>query len=165
MDTITTWRIFAPQHADNAYSGEGARIHGGRWNNKGRALVYSSENLALAVLEQLVHLEDPSTLAAFVAVNAELNEKQIEILSQSSLPADWRAYPAPSSTKKLGDAWLSRNETLALRVPSVTVRGQYNHLVNPAHPDFAGVEISEPEPLGLDPRITNNSSCSRSWPS
>jgi RES domain-containing protein len=151
---VTTWRICAPRYADTAYSGEGARIHGGRWNSKGRAVVYSSESISLAVLEQLVHVEDPAALDAFVFVSATLGEDSIEVLSPSSLPDDWRTYPAPPSLKEIGDAWLSEGRSLALRVPSVTVRGQHNYLINPAHPDFASIDVSEPEPLDLDPRIT-----------
>ena len=153
MAPITAWRICAPRYAETAFSGEGARIYGGRWNSKGRAVVYASESISLAVLEQLVHVEDPSVLDAFVVVSATLEESSIEILS-SSLPDDWRAYPAPPPLKEIGDAWLSEGRSLALKVPSVTVRGQHNYLINPLHPDFAGIEVSEPEPLDLDPRIT-----------
>ena len=62
MSTVTVWRICAPKYADTAYSGEGARIHGGRWNSKGRSVVYASESISLAVLEQLVHVEDLTAL-------------------------------------------------------------------------------------------------------
>jgi RES domain-containing protein len=154
LSTFTTWRICAPRYADTAYSGEGARIHGGRWNSKGRAVVYASESISLAVLEQLVHVEDPAILDAFVVVSANLAEAMVEVLSPSSLPDGWRAYPAPPFLKEIGDAWLSEGRSLALRVPSVTVRGQHNYLIDPAHPDFASIEVSEPETLDLDPRIT-----------
>ncbi len=154
MATITIWRICAPKYAQTAYSGEGARLYGGRWNSKGRAVVYSSESISLAVLEQLVHVEDPSVLDAFVVVSATLEGNMIETLPPASLPDDWRTYPAPPSLKKIGDDWLSEARSLALRVPSVTVRGQHNYLINPAHPDFANTKVSEPEPLDLDPRLT-----------
>lgn len=154
MATITIWRICAPRYAETAYSGEGARLYGGRWNSKGRAVIYSSESISLAVLEQLVHVEDPTVLDAFVVVSATVDENMIETLPPTSLPDDWRAYPAPPSLKKIGDDWLSEARSLALRVPSVTVRGQHNYLINPAHPDFASIEASEPEPLDLDPRLT-----------
>ncbi len=155
MVPITTWRICAPEYASTAYSsGEGARICGGRWNSKGRTVVYSSESISLAVLEQLVHVEDPTVLDAFVVVSAMLDEDTIEVLPSSSLPDGWRTYPAPPSLKVVGDAWLSEGRSLALGVPSATVRGQRNYLINPAHPGFASVEVSGPEPLDLDPRIT-----------
>ena len=78
----------------------------------------------------------------------------IEVVPPASLPDDWRTYPAPPSTRRIGDAWLSEGRSLAIKVPSVTVRGQHNYLINPAHPDFAGIEVSDSEPLDLDPRIT-----------
>lgn len=150
----TAWRICAPGYADTAFSGEGARIHGGRWNSKGRAVVYASESVSLAVLEQLVHVEDPAVLDAFVVVSVALDEDAIEVLPPTSLPDDWRTYPAPPSTRRIGDAWLSEARSLAFKVPSVTVRGQHNYLISPAHPDFSSITVSEPEPLDLDPRIT-----------
>lgn len=154
MGAITTWRICAPEYAATAFSGEGARIHGGRWNSKGRAVVYSSESVSLAVLEQLVHVEDPMVLDTFLVVSATLDEDSIEVLSPHSLPDGWRTYPTPPHLKEIGDEWLSEVGSLALRVPSVTVRGQHNYLINPAHPDFASIAVSEPEPLDIDPRIT-----------
>jgi RES domain-containing protein len=156
LSKVTTWRICAPQYAQAAYSGEGARLYGGRWNRRGRAVVYTSESISLAVLEQLVHVEDPAALDAFVVVSATLDESTVETLAVASLPDDWRAYPAPAALKEIGDAWLAENRSLAMKVPSATVRGQYNLLVNPAHPDFAGVEVSKPEALDLDPRITGH---------
>lgn len=154
MSSIITWRICSPRYADTAYSGEGARIHGGRWNSKGRPTVYSSESIALAVLEQLVHVEEVVALSTFVAVGATLEEDSVEVLDPASLPDDWRIYPTPPALQAIGDAWLSGGRSLALKVPSVTVNGQYNYLINPSHPDFDSVEVSEREPLDLDPRIT-----------
>lgn len=148
------WRICAPRYAETAYSGEGARIHGGRWNSKGWTVVYSSESISLAVLEQLVHVEDPTVLGAFMVVSATVDEGSVETVEVSSLPDDWRAYPAPSALQEIGDKWISEIRSLGLRVPSVTVKGQWNYLLNPAHPSFVSVEVSEPEPLNLDPRIT-----------
>ncbi|MBI2497892.1 MAG: RES domain-containing protein, partial [Opitutae bacterium] len=41
----------------------------------------------------------------------------------------------------------------ALRVPSVVVPGEFNYLLNPAHPDFKRVKIGKPEPFSFDPRL------------
>jgi RES domain-containing protein len=51
-------RIFRVCRARHArLDGEGARRVGGRWNSAGRAVVYMAESIALAVLENLVHMK------------------------------------------------------------------------------------------------------------
>ena len=52
---IRAWRLIKAVHADDAFSGEGARRGGGRWNSKGVRIVYTSESLSLATLEVMVH--------------------------------------------------------------------------------------------------------------
>src|SRR5690606_10959013 len=52
------WRIAADTPASTAddRTGKGAELTGGRWNEKGVPLLYSSKSRALACLETLVHL-------------------------------------------------------------------------------------------------------------
>ena len=51
------WRLVKARHAAGAFDGEGARLHGGRWNSRGARVVYVSSSRSLAALELLVHLE------------------------------------------------------------------------------------------------------------
>ena len=51
------WRLVTPRFARTAFSGEGARLYGGRWNRKGVPMVYTAGSLSLAVLEMLVQDE------------------------------------------------------------------------------------------------------------
>ena len=51
------WRICRARFAGEAFSGQGARRFGGRWNSPGVPIVYSSSSLALAAMELFVHLE------------------------------------------------------------------------------------------------------------
>jgi RES domain-containing protein len=53
---ITAWRIFKRRYKASAFTGEGARLFGGRWNSKGIPVVYTSASPSLATLEMLVHL-------------------------------------------------------------------------------------------------------------
>nr|WP_244146076.1 RES domain-containing protein [Paraburkholderia caledonica] len=39
---LTVWRVVTQRYADTAFSGEGARLYGGRWNPKGVAMVYTA---------------------------------------------------------------------------------------------------------------------------
>ena len=45
-----------PDYEAHDLSGKGAGITGGRWNEKGVAVVYAAESRSLACLETLVHL-------------------------------------------------------------------------------------------------------------
>ena len=58
---ISVWRIVKKKHEAAAFSGEGARIYGGRWTSPGKRVIYTAESVSLAFLEVLVHL-DSSTL-------------------------------------------------------------------------------------------------------
>lgn len=49
------YRIAKSQYV-NDLSGEGSRLHGGRWNNKGYSMIYTAENRSLATVEYLVHI-------------------------------------------------------------------------------------------------------------
>ena len=59
---VSAWRITKRKHARSAFTGEGARLYGGRWNSPGTAIIYTAESQSLAVLEILVHLDSPELL-------------------------------------------------------------------------------------------------------
>ena len=54
---IRAWRIVKTRYSADAFSGEGARLYGGRWNSPGVAMVYTAGSKSLATLEVLVHLD------------------------------------------------------------------------------------------------------------
>lgn len=150
---LSAWRIVQSRHASTAFDGEGARCYGGRWNNPGTAIVYTSESLALAQLELLVHLPSPDVLRAYVSIHIEFDARLIEDLDVHRWPKDWMIWPAPKSTRTLGDEWVRRGAAALLRVPSVVVPTESNFLVNPGHKDFGKIRIGAVQPLTLDPRL------------
>ena len=150
----TVWRITPARHAGHAFDGEGARLWGGRWNHPGTALIYCSSALSLAVLEYFVHLEPGLASGDLVAIPAEIpGSLERSDIHASSLPADWRTYPAPESVKDLGTVWVRSGRTAVLRVPSVVIPREANVLLDPAHPGFAKIRIGIPEPFSFDPRM------------
>jgi RES domain-containing protein len=46
--TVALWRIAtkAPTYSADDMTGAGAKLSGGRWNSKGTAMLYTSENVA-----------------------------------------------------------------------------------------------------------------------
>jgi RES domain-containing protein len=121
--------------------GEGARIHGGRWNQKGYNVLYTSEHESVAVLEVLAHTpitSIPTDLKLMVlSIPDHVSRKTVEI---KSLPANWRKYPAPDILAERGTNWLRSASSLLLKVPSVITPSEHNFLINPAHKEFQKVK-------------------------
>jgi RES domain-containing protein len=151
--TLHAWRIFKPKHAASAFTGEGARLFGGRWNSKGTAVIYTAGSVSLATLEMLVHLQAPHLLDAYLLARVTFADSLVENLAPKLLPADWRADPAPAATMAFGDRWVAEGRSAVLRVPSAIIESEYNYLLNPAHPAFRKIAIARAEPFGFDPRL------------
>ena len=150
---IQVWRTTRRAYAEAAFSGEGARLYGGRWGQRGVPLAYASATLSLSVLEVLTQVVSYEDLADYVAIPAAFDEALAQELEAEDLPADWRAHPAPESTKALGTAWARSNRSLVLRIPSVVLPSEANYLINPRHPAFGQVELGAPQDLDIDPRL------------
>lgn len=149
---MQAWRIVKEKHAGTAFSGEGARLFGGRWNSSGVSVVYTSGTKALAVLENLVHLNPPVTFR-YVAIPVSFDEALIRRIEIDELPADWGGEPPSPSTRQLGDLWVKQARSAVLELPSVIITSESNYLLNPAHPDFSKLIIGKPEVFSFDPRL------------
>lgn len=136
------------------FDGYGSAQYGGRWNHVGTPIVYISECLALAALEVFVHLPLSGRSIDHVYFRFDIPSKvRIENISLSSLSAGWRAEPAPDFMKDIGTKWAKEARTAVLKVPSVIIPLECNLLLNPLHPDFKKITISDPEAFSFDPRI------------
>lgn len=150
----TIWRISNHKHTDTAFSGEGSRRVGGRWNSRGRSVVYTSATLSLAALEYFVHMEVEDAENMLVSIQVDISEDvQIETLDLTQLPSNWRNIPAPTVLATIGDEWFDLGTATLLVVPSAIIPQENNYLLNPLHNDFAKMQIYLPEPFGFDPRM------------
>lgn len=149
---LTAWRIGKSKYAEVAFTGEGAARVGGRWSSPGRRVVYTSENLALAALELLVHINPPVHLS-WVAVRCEFDDSLVENFDPAALPENWRSHPPSRTTQAFGDEWIRSGRSAVLAVPSAIIPVEHNFLLNPAHPDFPRIAIGEAEPFVYDSRL------------
>jgi RES domain-containing protein len=150
---MKAWRITKQRHARTAFSGEGARLYGGRWNSPGVPMVYVAESQSLAVLEVLVHLDSPALLGKYVFLEVDFDASLVIDLDRSSLPRNWQSDPAPEAVQAIGDQWVSSGDSAVLRVPSVFVSEESNFVLNPRHPDFGKIGVSRPQAFRFDPRL------------
>ena len=88
----TVWRITTARFAAAAFSDEGARLHGGRWNPKGHGVIYTAESQSLALLERLV--QDALLRARYALIPAQLPaDLAVRQVDAAALPTDWRTPP------------------------------------------------------------------------
>jgi RES domain-containing protein len=139
---MKAWRITKQRRARTAFSGEGARLYGGRWNSLGVPVVYVAESQSLAVLEVLVHLDAPALLDKYVFLETDFDASLVIDLDRSSLPKNWQFDPIPEAIQAIGDRWVLSGDSAVLRVPSVLVPMESNFLLNPRHLDFGKIGIS-----------------------
>ena len=151
--SITAWRIVKQKNEKTAFSGEGARLYGGRWNSPGTGLVYTAQSQSLAALEMLAHLDSADLLGQYVFFDVTIEDSMVAVLDPSSLPKNWRAEPPPNKLRLLGDAWADAATSVALRVPSSIIPAESNYLLNPKHLDFAKLQIGKAVPFRYDARL------------
>jgi len=137
----------------DAFTGEGARLYGGRWNPPGVAIVYTAGSRALAALELLVHLDSPQLLRSFVLCQVTFEDGLVLDLEPAGIPPDWRLDPPPRSAQEIGGRWAARSTSAVLRVPSAVLPEEHNYLLNPNHLDFNKIRIDAPVPFSFDPRL------------
>jgi RES domain-containing protein len=131
----------------------GSKKAGGRWNSPGRTVVYTSENRATAALEILVHVKRAQLLHDYVMFELDVPDELVATLEPQALAEGWDAPIETTTSTDIGDAWFDTRVSVALRVPSVAIRGEMNLLLNPEHPDFKKVAIRPPERFLFDKRL------------
>jgi RES domain-containing protein len=148
------WRIVKKSRVGEAFSGEGARRYGGRWNHRGTAVVYASGSLSLAALELFVHIGPAYKGLDFASFKVDIPSRvTIDTLSETSLPKSWRQEPPPDSCKDLGTEWVKLGTAAVLRVPSVIVPKNHNYVLNVHHRDFKKLKITQQDNFAFDPRM------------
>ena len=151
---MRVFRAFERKHEATAFSGDGARLYGGRWNSVGKAVVYTSTAFSLALLEIMVNTSSARIPADMVYAPIDIpDEVGREALDVAVLPQNWFEPPAPLECQRAGDAWIERGQTVALIVPSAVARIESNVLLNPAHHDFARLVIGGVEAMAIDSRL------------
>ncbi len=150
---VSAWRIVKRKLAREAFSGEGARLYGGRWNSPGVSVVYTAQSQSLAALELLVHLENSDLLHEYVVIEARFDASLVTHVSRVDLPKDWRANPPPASARAIGNAWIAEEPSPVLELPSAIIPAESIYLLNPQHSAFPQIEIGEPVRFEFDLRL------------
>lgn len=135
-------------------SGIGAEKFGGRWNSKGVRMLYTSDSRALAKLEVAVRIALHRIPKNYFLTVIEIPDKSIVEYDAGLLKGKkWKNNPPIKFTQSEGDAFVGANSGLVMKVPSTVVEGDFNYLINPAHPDAKFISIVSTERFQFDMRL------------
>jgi hypothetical protein len=105
--------------------------HGNRvGDHRDQTSDHMAETVALAVLENLVHMSRQDFPNGYVCVAAVLPDG-INIMTERDLRL--RADPRHLSPQALGDWWIETKESAALEVASAVVPSEHNYLLKTRH--------------------------------
>jgi RES domain-containing protein len=149
------YRLVRQTRASDAFSGEGARRFGGRWNPKNTPAVYGSEHLSLAVLEFRVNQGGYDPDDQYVYFRFEFDEAFVE--SVETPPVDWlkrfKEDGSITAAQAFGEDWFQQKRSAVLSAPSAVIGIERNFVLNPFHADFVKIGIGAASKLDLDPRL------------
>jgi len=135
---MLVYRIVHQRYADTLFvSGLG-----GRWNSNGKKVLYTSESVSLAYLENMAHRRGFGFNTDFRIMVIEIpSELPFQEVKLSDLPKDWRSFQNYDDCQKIGDAWLDKAELLYMKVPSAVVMENCNVVINALHPSYGHVKL------------------------
>jgi RES domain-containing protein len=129
----------------------------GRWNSHGKMVIYTTESVAIALLENMVRRQGVGFSNLFETTVIEVpDDIAISTISAAEMNAIDRGWRNPMTGQKicqpLGDEWYERGEAAVLKVPSAVVDGN-NYVINITHRDFARINLIGITPFEPDQRI------------
>lgn len=149
---MRVWRLCGARFSQAAWTGQGGLYAARRWNEKGHLIVYTATSRALAAVEYFVNLEPRQAPDDLLMAEADVPDSLIAKLELGKLPKNWFTLNN-RECRRTGTEWLQSRRSVALLVPSVPIRGDWNVLLNPAHPDFPRINLIETTPFHYDQRM------------
>lgn len=149
---MLVYRISSPKFIEDL-SGAGAKQYGGRWNDKGVAMVYFAQTRAMAVMEVLVHLRPEDIDRDFILAVFEVYEDKILTVEFKDLPKTWKEESEVENLKKIGNKFITDGKYLIMKVPSVILEEDFNLVLNPNHPDAEKIKLVEKRIFKFDLRF------------
>lgn len=146
------YRISSPDYAGDL-SGNGAKLYGGRWNEKGTPVVYLASSRAMAMMELLVHLHPEDLYREYVVVAFEVPDDKIYKVDAELLPNDWKADERKPTLAKWCKRFIDEGQFLLMQVPSVLVEEESNYILNPLHTDAVKVKLVSQRLFAFDHRL------------
>ena len=93
-------------------------------------------------------------ILALVALAIEIPDgTRITRIGVRDLPPGWRRAPGPPALAEIGDGWIREGRTAVMAVPSAIIPEEAVGVLNPNHPEFAGVRMGVEREFHYDLRM------------
>lgn len=133
-------------------TGTGAKLHGGRWNNIGTNVLYTSGTISLSLLEILVNAGSFEALQPFKLIQLTVPDTAIRYqIHPKNLKRNWQQDF--SYTQWMGTEILQEKKALVIECPSAIIPQESNFLLNPLHKDYAKIRMKELHDFYFDERL------------
>ncbi|WP_074590265.1 RES family NAD+ phosphorylase [Pedobacter antarcticus] len=148
------YRIVKSEKRIKDLSGMGAFRAGGRWNDKGTYVLYTSENSSLAFLENLVHFDLEETPEDLYIIEISVKKDNlIYQIPESDYPKDWLDKDN-LACKIIGDQLFSDHKLFGIKVKSAVNQSEYNILLDPLFPGYHDlIEVINVIKIPVDRRL------------
>lgn len=155
---ITLYRIQTDSHRDTILDGIGVKLRDGRWNTKGRPMVYMATTPELCFLEYMVHLDGTplADLPPLILCEIAVPDHSIHLLNVAELPGGWDdPYATPGGLPLFVQQQFERHPCLCLALPSAVVplSPSRNVLLDPLHAQRSECRVLSIQPYPIDPRL------------
>jgi RES domain-containing protein len=150
---LVGWRLHAARHDAYWDSGEGAFLHGGRWNSRGTRAVYAALDPATAILEVAVHAGfSMLDTVRHTLTSARLDASRVHVVRPADIPNPHWLHPGPPSAGQqgFGDALLAAHALVLL--PSAVSARSWNLVFSPPRAAGAYTLLAQ-ERFALDTRL------------
>ena len=128
-EPLVVYRIADSRHP--IFDPTGAFLKGGRWNSKGRRVLYAAKTYAGALLETLAHSNIGKVPPTFAYIEITLPAGALVEEVRATEIAGWNSDDLIAS-RAAGDLWHTERQSLALFVPSAVTGGiEWNVLSMP----------------------------------
>lgn len=126
----------------------------GRWNSTGRKVIYASESIALAFLENMVRRQGVGFNNDFRTMIIEIPDSvKISAVDVADLEKGWRDFKDYSKCLPVGDKWYDEGKVMVLKVPSAVLPEAFNYIINTAFSDYSLIKLIGTTDLIPDERI------------
>ncbi|MEO6818922.1 MAG: RES family NAD+ phosphorylase [Ginsengibacter sp.] len=147
---MLVYRIVHKKYSTNLFA-SGLK---GRWNSAGKKVIYTSESIPLAFLENMVRRQGVGFNSDFKIMIIDIPDSaSISVINLSDLESGWRDFKDYSKCQPSGDKWYDEGKSLVLKVPSAVLSEAFNYVINSEFSDFKMVKLIAVTGLVPDERI------------